>query len=40
MSTELRLPTPARVVVLISGSGTLMQALLDATDLPIEVVAV
>ncbi|MEV6243582.1 phosphoribosylglycinamide formyltransferase [Lentzea sp. NPDC051838] len=40
MSTELRLPTPARVVVLVSGSGTLMQALLDATDLPIEVVAV
>ncbi|MEV6714236.1 phosphoribosylglycinamide formyltransferase [Lentzea sp. NPDC051208] len=39
MSTELRLPTPARVVVLVSGSGTLMQALLDA-DLPIEVVAV
>ncbi|MFD5824336.1 phosphoribosylglycinamide formyltransferase [Lentzea sp. NPDC060358] len=40
MSTELRLPAPARVVVLVSGSGTLMQALLDATDLPIEVVAV
>ncbi|MGI5504540.1 phosphoribosylglycinamide formyltransferase [Lentzea sp. CA-135723] len=39
MSTELRLPTPARVVVLVSGSGTLMQALLDA-DLPVEVVAV
>ncbi|WP_285643362.1 phosphoribosylglycinamide formyltransferase [Lentzea sp. NBRC 102530] len=39
MSTELRLPTPARVVVLVSGSGTLMQALLDA-DLPAEVVAV
>ncbi|WP_089915024.1 phosphoribosylglycinamide formyltransferase [Lentzea albida] len=39
MSTELRLPTPARVVVLVSGSGTLMQALLDS-DLPIEVVAV
>ncbi|MFI6097492.1 phosphoribosylglycinamide formyltransferase [Lentzea sp. NPDC051213] len=40
MSTELRLPAPARVVVLVSGSGTLMQALLDATDLPIAVVAV
>ncbi|MFD9699088.1 phosphoribosylglycinamide formyltransferase [Lentzea sp. NPDC059081] len=40
MSTELRLPAPARVVVLVSGSGTLMQALLDARDLPIEVVAV
>ncbi|NGY58560.1 phosphoribosylglycinamide formyltransferase [Lentzea sp. NEAU-D13] len=39
MSTELRLPAPARVVVLVSGSGTLMQALLDA-DLPVEVVAV
>ncbi|TWP44893.1 phosphoribosylglycinamide formyltransferase [Lentzea tibetensis] len=40
MSTELRLPAPARVVVLVSGSGTLMQALLDANDLPIEIVAV
>ncbi|WP_352243846.1 phosphoribosylglycinamide formyltransferase [Lentzea sp. NBRC 105346] len=40
MSTELRLPDPARVVVLVSGSGTLMQALLDAADLPVEIVAV
>ncbi|TDC92856.1 phosphoribosylglycinamide formyltransferase [Saccharopolyspora aridisoli] len=34
---------PARVVVLISGSGTLLQALLDATsepDYPVQVVAV
>lgn len=29
-----------RVVVLVSGSGTLLQALLDAPDLPAEVVAV
>ncbi|WP_268891612.1 phosphoribosylglycinamide formyltransferase [Lentzea tibetensis] len=28
------------MVVLVSGSGTLMQALLDANDLPIEIVAV
>jgi phosphoribosylglycinamide formyltransferase 1 len=40
LSTELRLPAPARVVVLVSGSGTLMQALLDADDLPVEIVAV
>ncbi|WP_406693203.1 phosphoribosylglycinamide formyltransferase [Saccharopolyspora sp. ID03-671] len=35
--------TPARVVVLVSGSGTLLQALLDATsepDYPVQVVAV
>lgn len=31
---------PLRLVVLVSGSGTLLQALLDATDLPAEVVAV
>src|SRR5690606_24325730 len=34
---------PARVVVLVSGSGTLLQALLDATtrpDYPVQVVAV
>ncbi|MGW3468894.1 phosphoribosylglycinamide formyltransferase [Saccharopolyspora sp. NPDC000995] len=34
---------PARVVVLVSGSGTLLQALLDATsapDFPVQVVAV
>ena len=39
----LRLPVPARVVVLVSGSGTLLQALLDAArdpDYPVEVVAV
>ncbi|GLZ30398.1 phosphoribosylglycinamide formyltransferase [Lentzea sp. NBRC 105346] len=28
------------MVVLVSGSGTLMQALLDAADLPVEIVAV
>ncbi|MEV4317493.1 phosphoribosylglycinamide formyltransferase [Actinocrispum sp. NPDC049592] len=34
-------PTPARVVVLVSGSGTLLQALLDqAADYPAQVVAV
>ncbi|NUT93115.1 MAG: phosphoribosylglycinamide formyltransferase [Saccharothrix sp.] len=41
--TTLRLPNPARVVVLVSGSGTLMQALLDAAadpGYPVEVVAV
>lgn len=39
---QLRLPVPARVVVLISGSGTLLQALLDAAgpDYPARVVAV
>lgn len=31
---------PLRLVVLVSGSGTLLQALLDAHDLPAEVVAV
>jgi phosphoribosylglycinamide formyltransferase-1 len=31
---RLALPDPARVVVLLSGSGTLMQALLDATTAP------
>ncbi|MEU4742745.1 phosphoribosylglycinamide formyltransferase [Actinosynnema sp. NPDC023658] len=39
----LRLPVPARVVVLVSGSGTLLQALLDAAadpGYPVEVVAV
>ncbi|GAA1278870.1 phosphoribosylglycinamide formyltransferase [Saccharothrix xinjiangensis] len=42
-ATTLRLPVPARVVVLVSGSGTLMQALLDAAadpGYPVEVVAV
>ncbi|NMH80956.1 phosphoribosylglycinamide formyltransferase [Pseudonocardia xinjiangensis] len=37
------LPVPARLVVLVSGSGTLLQALLDATagaDYPARVVAV
>jgi phosphoribosylglycinamide formyltransferase 1 len=35
------LPAPARVVVLVSGSGTLLQALLDQTaDYPVRVVAV
>ncbi|MGQ0573573.1 MAG: phosphoribosylglycinamide formyltransferase [Pseudonocardia sp.] len=39
----MRLPVPARVVVLVSGSGTLLQALLDAAaapDHPARVVAV
>ncbi|WP_338537708.1 phosphoribosylglycinamide formyltransferase [Janibacter terrae] len=31
---------PLRLVVLVSGSGTLLQALLDAPDLPAQVVAV
>jgi formyltetrahydrofolate-dependent phosphoribosylglycinamide formyltransferase len=31
---------PARLVVLVSGSGTLLQAVLDAADLPVRVVAV
>ncbi|MBK1789284.1 phosphoribosylglycinamide formyltransferase [Prauserella cavernicola] len=30
----MELPTPARLVVLASGSGTLLQAVLDATDQP------
>lgn len=40
---RVELPTPARVVVLVSGSGTLLQALVDATaepGYPAEVVAV
>ncbi|MGH3787866.1 MAG: phosphoribosylglycinamide formyltransferase [Pseudonocardiaceae bacterium] len=39
---QLRLPIPARVVVLVSGIGTLLQALLDADgpDYPARVVAV
>lgn len=39
---QLRLPVPSRVAVLVSGSGTLLQALLDAAgpDYPAQVVAV
>jgi len=38
---RLELPVPARIVVLVSGSGTLLQALLDAgEDYPARVVAV
>lgn len=40
---RVQLPNPARVVVLVSGSGTLLQALLDAAagpDHPARVVAV
>lgn len=37
---SVRPAVPARVVVLVSGSGTLLQAVLDATDLPVRVVAV
>jgi phosphoribosylglycinamide formyltransferase 1 len=40
---RLELPVPARTVVLVSGSGTLLQALLDAGasgDYPAQVVAV
>ncbi|MGH4015076.1 MAG: phosphoribosylglycinamide formyltransferase [Pseudonocardiaceae bacterium] len=39
---QLRLPVPTRVVVLVSGSGTLLQALLDVAgpDYPARVVAV
>lgn len=40
MSHRVVIPVPARVVVLVSGSGTLLQALLDARDLPARVVAV
>ncbi|MGH3684040.1 MAG: phosphoribosylglycinamide formyltransferase [Pseudonocardiaceae bacterium] len=42
MLTQLRLPVPTRVVVLVSGTGTLLQALLDAAgpDYPAQVVAV
>ncbi len=36
----MRPDVPARVVVLVSGSGTLLQAVLDAADLPVRVVAV
>ncbi|MFB9428891.1 phosphoribosylglycinamide formyltransferase [Streptoalloteichus tenebrarius] len=39
----MRLPSPARVVALVSGSGTLLQSLLDAAadpDYPAKVVAV
>jgi phosphoribosylglycinamide formyltransferase 1 len=42
-SYRVELPVPARVVVLVSGSGTLLQALLDAvaeSDYPARVVAV
>jgi phosphoribosylglycinamide formyltransferase 1 len=40
--TQLRLPVPTRVVVLVSGAGTLLQALLDAAgpDYPAQVVAI
>lgn len=37
---SVRPDLPARVVVLVSGSGTLLQAVLDAVDLPARVVAV
>jgi phosphoribosylglycinamide formyltransferase-1 len=39
---QIRLPNPARVVVLVSGVGTLLQTLLDATGpgYPAQVVAV
>jgi phosphoribosylglycinamide formyltransferase-1 len=37
---RVEIAVPARVVVLVSGSGTLLQALLDAPDLPARVVAV
>lgn len=37
---RVEIPVPARVVVLVSGSGTLLQALLDAPGLPAQVVAV
>jgi phosphoribosylglycinamide formyltransferase-1 len=43
LATRLELPASARLVVLASGSGTLLQALLDAAgrdDYPAEVVAV
>ena len=42
-SYRLEIPDPARVVVLVSGSGTLLQALLDAAadpGYPVEIVAV
>lgn len=37
---RVEIPVSARVVVLLSGSGTLLQALLDAPDLSAQVVAV
>lgn len=43
VSRRLSLPSPARVVVLVSGAGTLLQSLIDAAagrDFPAEVVAV
>lgn len=40
MAHRLAFPDPARVVVLASGSGSLLQALLDAEELPARVVAV
>jgi len=40
VSISVRPDVPARVVVLVSGSGTLLQAVLDAADLPASVVAV
>lgn len=43
LATRIALSAPARIVVLASGSGTLLQALLDATerqDYPVTVVAV
>lgn len=40
MSYRVEISIPARVVVLLSGTGTLLQALLDAQDIPVRVVAV
>ena len=43
MTYRVQIPVPARVVVLVSGSGTLLQALLDAAaepGFPAQVVAV
>ena len=43
LTYRVQIPVPARVVVLVSGSGTLLQALLDAADepgYPAQVVAV
>ncbi|MFD1048807.1 phosphoribosylglycinamide formyltransferase, partial [Kibdelosporangium lantanae] len=38
---RLTRPVPARIVVLVSGSGTLLQALLDQpAGYPVQVVAV
>lgn len=39
-SISVRPDVPARLVVLVSGSGSLLQAVLDAADLPVRVVAV